>query len=48
MSSTKYNFLETEKKWQKYWLDGGYGPDNTAKSNSSELPGDDGDYGGSF
>ena len=29
-------------------IDGGYGPDNTAKSNSSELPGDDGDYGGSF
>ena len=29
-------------------IDGGYGPDNTANSNSSELPGDDGDYGGSF
>jgi hypothetical protein len=26
-------------------IDGGYGPDNTANSNSAELPGDDGDYG---
>ena len=26
-------------------IDGGYGPDNTANSNSADLPGDDGDYG---
>ena len=33
MSSTKYNFLETEKKWQKYWLD-----NKTFKSEINNKP----------
>ena len=33
MSSIKYNFLETEKKWQKYWLD-----NKTFKSEINNKP----------
>ena len=33
MSSIKYNFSETEKKWQKYWLD-----NKTFKSEINNKP----------
>ena len=33
MSSAKYNFLETEKKWQKYWLE-----NKTFKSEINRKP----------